>query len=424
MAIGDSDNILERVRRLLPRRWWQWGAPLRDTILGGLSDLAAWCFDWTTYARKQTRLATATGIWLDVLCYDFLQRHLTRGSASDEVFRKLIDATIFTERVTRSGMSNAVATLTGSAPWIFEPWNTGDTGAYSGAGSVTTKNMLLWSQQFDNAIWLDTLTSVTPNVAIAPDGTSTADKLVEAATNGQHWITQTFSVANGIYYVISCHLKAAERGSALLGCTTGGGAFPFTILEVHLGNGTITVGAGAPLAALCVPVGTTGWYRVSFCVKANGTGTPSILVAVSQDGVFNNSAYQGDGSSGIYVWGAQVEVGSYADLSLPTPYTPTTSSAVTVAVNPQLYGQMGYGVGQGGYGSMNLPGQVFMKVLRGANSGVPNADGYGGYTGGYGSGSVEFVGNATRLIGVTDEHIEKLITFTKPTGVTVWLQIL
>ncbi|UGY15102.1 hypothetical protein HAP48_0042360 [Bradyrhizobium septentrionale] len=224
MATGDSDDILRRVRRLLPRRWWQWGAPLRDTILGGLSDLAAWCFDWTTYARKQTRLATATGIWLDVLCYDFLQRHLTRGSASDEVFRALIDATIFTERVTRKGMSDSVVILTGSRPWIFEPWNTFDTGAYS-------------------------------------------------------------------------------------------------------------------------------------------------------------------------------------------------SSA-------QAYGQMGYGVGQGGYGNMNLPGQLFMKVLRGANSGVPNADGYGGYTGGYGFGSVELVGNATRLMGVTDQQIEKLITFTKPTGVTVWLQIL
>lgn len=222
MATGDSENILQRVIALLPRRWWAWTAPLRDAIIGGVSDLAEWSYSLILFARSQTRLATANGIFLDILCYDFLRRNLKRDELNDLDFRRLIKATIFAERVTRKGMSTAVETLTGKAPWIFEPWNTGDTGAYSNAS--------------------------------------------------------------------------------------------------------------------------------------------------------------------------------------------------------QTYPQFGYGVGVGGYGNMNLPGQVFMQVKRGASSGVPAVDGYGGYAGGYGVGSIEFVDSDTALSGITDEQIEQLIVHTKPTGVTVWMQ--
>src|SRR5579871_1851570 len=183
--IGDTNNIRDRVRKLLPARWFKWGAPYRDAVIGGLSDLGSWCYGWVVYARLQSRLATATDLWLDVWSLDFLGRNLLRNGATDDAYRALIKATILKERVTRAGMSTAIATLTGNVPKIFEPWNPGDCGAYS----------------------------------------------------------------------------SIEKG--------------------------------------------------------------------------------------------------------------------------QLYGQMGYGVGQGGYGSIDLPGQVFMQVVRGASSGVPNATGYGGYAGGY-----------------------------------------
>jgi len=105
-------------------------------VLGGLSDIAAWCFGLIKYARAQTRLKTAYGVWLDLFGYDFLGRHVARKGADDDTFRTLIRATILQERVTRAGMINAVVTLTGKTPWIFEPWNTYDTGGYSGAGAA------------------------------------------------------------------------------------------------------------------------------------------------------------------------------------------------------------------------------------------------------------------------------------------------
>ena len=226
MTTGSSSDIVSRVRKLIPRGWFQWGAPIRDAILGGLSDSSAWLYNFIGYARAQTRLATAYGIWLDILAYDFLGRTLTRGGSPDATFRALIQATILQERVTRKGMIAAVTTLTGHAPWVFEPWNTFDTGAYS-----------------------------SPNV---------------------------------------------------------GGS---------------------------------------------------------------------------------------------------------------KYGSMGYGIGQGGYGNMNLPGQAFMKVTRSASSGVPGVGGYGNNIGGYGSGSVEYAGPQIALGGVTNDMINRLISLTKPTGSTMWVAV-
>lgn len=134
MSTGDSTDIVNRVKALIPHRWFRYVAPYRDAILGGLADNAAWCYNWILYARSQSRLATAYGIWLDILAYDFLGRFLVRSGMADDTFRAIIRATILQERVTRTGMINAVTALTGNPPAIFEPWNTQDTGAYSSPG--------------------------------------------------------------------------------------------------------------------------------------------------------------------------------------------------------------------------------------------------------------------------------------------------
>lgn len=136
MSTGDSTDIVSRVKALIPNRWFRYVSLYRDAILGGLADQAAWCYGLIFYARSQSRLASAYGIWLDILAYDFLGRFLVRNNAADDTFRVVIRATILQERVTRNGMINAVTALTGNAPTVFEPWNTQDTGAYSSPGNA------------------------------------------------------------------------------------------------------------------------------------------------------------------------------------------------------------------------------------------------------------------------------------------------
>jgi hypothetical protein len=163
MTTGSSTDLTTRVKQLVPKRWFRWVAPYRDAIIGGLSDSASWNYGLIAYARAQTRLATAYGIWLDIFAYDFLGRFLTRSNAQDDTFRRIIRATILQERVTRAGMINAVTMLTSNAPRIFEPWNTFDTGAYTGlpntprygsmcydVGQGGYGNMLLNDQAFIN----------------------------------------------------------------------------------------------------------------------------------------------------------------------------------------------------------------------------------------------------------------------------------
>jgi hypothetical protein len=116
MSTGDSNDILTRVKMLIPFRWFAWVAPLRDAVLGGLSDSTAWCYSWIVYARQQSRIATSTGPFLDLISYDFLARHLPRGQMNDATYRVRIMATILQERVTRAGMIWAINGFVGTAP--------------------------------------------------------------------------------------------------------------------------------------------------------------------------------------------------------------------------------------------------------------------------------------------------------------------
>lgn len=138
MAKGDSKDLLARVKQLIPSRWFSTGAPIRDAIMGGISDTAAWVYSLTDYVKTQSRIATATGLWLDLIAFDFLGLYIRRKQLNDKNFRAKIKATILQERVTRKGMISAVKTLTGATATIFEPWSPQDAGAWN-------KGSIAWS---------------------------------------------------------------------------------------------------------------------------------------------------------------------------------------------------------------------------------------------------------------------------------------
>ena len=143
MATGDSNDIVSRVKRLIPNGWFgssgggnvtPGGAttptPILDAVLGGLADTAASLYNFIVYTKTQSRVATSTGPFLDIISFDFLGRNLPRNSRNDSAYRQVILSTILQERVTRKGMINAVTSLTGNKPTIVEPWSTQDCGAF------------------------------------------------------------------------------------------------------------------------------------------------------------------------------------------------------------------------------------------------------------------------------------------------------
>jgi hypothetical protein len=175
-------------------------------------------------------------------------------------------------------------------------------------------NLALYSSSFDNSNWNKTNCSITANNTTAPDGTTTADKLILA--NGQSGsssdgtgIRQFVDIASGSY-TYSIYAKAAEFTTIRFRENQVTGAF----LTIDLTNGAITNGDVGQYINPTATLVSNGWYRITFQTPTL-TALYKYSVRVSETG---------NGTSGIFIWGYQVELGSYA-----TSYIPTTSASVT-----------------------------------------------------------------------------------------------
>jgi hypothetical protein len=175
-------------------------------------------------------------------------------------------------------------------------------------------NLLVRSEEFDAANWSKSGSTVTANATNSPDGTVDADKLVEAATTAQHRTSQAVTVTSGAAYTYSIYAKAAERTSIWVRII---GAATFAGCIVDLTNGAITGITGTSTAT---NVGN-GWYRIT--VSGTSDSTTATVYANLIDGAGANT-YLGDGTSGLFIWGAQLEAGAFA-----TSYIPTVASQVT-----------------------------------------------------------------------------------------------
>ena len=187
-------------------------------------------------------------------------------------------------------------------------------------------NLALYSNDLSNAAWVKTLSTITSNAAISPDGTLNANKIVETTDNNLHRAGQgSISVTSGQIYTFSFYAKAGERNELeLQRINTSGTVFNgISVTNADLTLGTLSVGSNVTSSSI-TSVGN-GWHRITISLTAIATGSGGLNIGMEKDG---NVTYQGDGTSGVYIWGFQVEQGSYA-----TSYIPTSGSAVTKTVD-------------------------------------------------------------------------------------------
>jgi hypothetical protein len=153
-------------------------------------------------------------------------------------------------------------------------------------------NLLTWSEQFDNAVWVKTAT-VTANQAIAPDGTATADQL--ASTGADQLVEQIASATAGIAYTFTVWVKTVSVA---------------TTLDIKLAKNS----DGAAFASQSIT--TTGtWQRVTLTGTAP-VGETAIRARIGGGSTFSTGET-------LYVWGAQLEAGAAA-----SSYIPTTLAAI------------------------------------------------------------------------------------------------
>ncbi len=221
--------------------------------------------------------------------------------------------------------------LVGPAPDQLERWEwvQNASGVYVPAlrleGART--NGWTYSEQLNNGVWTKVRSSCSGaaiDATLAPDGETTADKLVEdgTAAASHRWERDTPALTDSTTQSVSMFVKAAERTEILIESIDKAALSQSTWFDLVTG----TVGTkSASHTSTIVAVGN-GWYRITVAWDSSSGGTtPSVRAYLG--GGSESLAYNGDGASGMYLWGFQYEV----DQPFASTYIPTVGSTVTRA---------------------------------------------------------------------------------------------
>jgi hypothetical protein len=179
-----------------------------------------------------------------------------------------------------------------------------------------TTNLLLHSEAVDNAAWEKGLITVTANSTAAPDGTMTADRLVETTGTGQHRTSNVSSIAvtSGVAYTYSFFAKADQRTfvHARINTVATNAQACF-----DLSAGTSIQSAGT--TATITNVGN-GWFRCSISAVTNGRAA-TCFANLATSSSLTVPSYAGSTAQGLFLWGQQLQEGTAV-----TQYLPTTTS--------------------------------------------------------------------------------------------------
>jgi len=177
------------------------------------------------------------------------------------------------------------------------------------------ENLYTYSEQLDNANWTKADSTIASNQTIAPDGTFTADKLIDNINNNWHAVYQSINYTGNV--TASIYAKYSNR--QYLKFVTNNDNATDRGATFDLINKTVT-NTSAGVTATIVDIGD-GWVRVSVTSYSTGGGSRyyNWALATNSAGTY---IYIGDGNGSVFLWGAQLEKSSTA-----SRYYATTGTA-------------------------------------------------------------------------------------------------
>jgi hypothetical protein len=183
-------------------------------------------------------------------------------------------------------------------------------------------NLVTYSEQFDNAAWSKTGASISADATIAPDGLTSADAVTEdSGGTSEHKVIQSITtIAGEIVFTVFVKKKDGGRDWFFIREAIDGS---LTNSFYNIEDGTLGAIGSGKIGS--IENAGNGWFRVALTQTATAQTSNLSFGIAESDGAFN---YTGDGTSGIYVWGAQVEQGSF-----PSSYIPTAGAQVTRAAD-------------------------------------------------------------------------------------------
>jgi len=218
-------------------------------------------------------------------------------------------------------------------------------GTTQAAGSFTstnivgsTQNLLLYSNSFGTAPWGLISSSVSLTSATTdPFGGTNAYKLVSTNTTGIHVLKQPIPYISNIQYTFSFYAKAAEYNYIQIDMSDSASGDVYSVINLNTGvAGTVTNGGYWTSGTTTVIPASNGWYRIVL-TAIKGAAASVMIPSIYAANNTGATSFTGDGTSGIYIYGAQIEQSSTVH-----PYLATTIAAISgsptlsLASNPAL----------------------------------------------------------------------------------------
>lgn len=198
-------------------------------------------------------------------------------------------------------------------------------------------NLQPYSSDFSNAAWTKTNATVTAAAIVAPDGTLTGSQLVESTGTVTPQLNSSAQTLISADTNISVYVKAvagsAQRYVYIGAKRWDNSRWGYYLFNPNTGLVINSVADGVQdfvSTPIVTPVGN-GWFRLSMVFYSPLGGQTLVIGLTNITNPPNNQtlgSYNGDGYSGIYIWGAQLETGAF-----PTSYIPTTTAQVTRAAD-------------------------------------------------------------------------------------------